>query len=173
MEHLFFQAPGAQKAAGEAEFQRLLPKHKRASAPRKSVAGYLRALDHMLSTVVGFGLGAFVQTEEDALAVYSRRPLRALVFNMDEGSNCLALCWWLQYAANVRMTFVRDIFHRQWRDLTLALKHCGMWSTVLLSSVVYNLHQGPWEGGAWWQETVEASRGYLAHAGPDSPLLKA
>eukprot|EP00974_Lingulodinium_polyedra_P030085 2897503-Lingulodinium_polyedra.AAC.1 len=57
---------------------------------------------------------------------------------------------WLGYAARARVLAVRDIFHREWNDVCLSLKGAGVWSTVVMTSVLFNLPYGPWEGQSWW-----------------------
>ena len=76
----------------------------------------------------------------------AHRP--TLVLHLDEGSPSYAMCWYMQYFLKLRFVFIRDIYHREWNDMCLALKACSLWSVVVMSTVVFNLHHGPWNGCA-------------------------
>ncbi len=90
---------------------------------RESAHSNLRAVDHLLTVVLGKGLSFFLasggegQEESELLA-----ERRTLVLHLDEGSPTLAMCWWLLYHTRVRIVPVWDIFHREWNDCKNAIK---------------------------------------------------
>ena len=130
----------------------------------------LRCLDSLLHHTVGYGLSTFASTvtEQPALC---QRP--TLVLTMDEGSPGYALVWWMAYHQQLRMAFLRDPLHRQWNDLTLALKATGLWWVVIMSTVAFNLSHGPWNGSSWFEKIREGGLTLLAEEGPHSALVNA
>ena len=44
---------------------------------------------------------------------------------------------------------------------------------VLLSSMLFNLPFGPWEGGSWWQKSCGAAEAYVARATFAFPVFSA
>eukprot|EP00974_Lingulodinium_polyedra_P064786 6260559-Lingulodinium_polyedra.AAC.1 len=67
---------------------------------------------------------------------------------------------------------MRDIFHRQWNDALQGIKNASLHWVILLSSVVYNMNYGPWEGSAWWHKVQEGGRFYWDRAGPQDLLFQ-
>ena len=96
----------------------------------------------------GAGMSVFLPTPlpEVSAVPLARRP--TLVMCYDEGSPNVALAQWLQYRARLRVICLRDPFLREWNDVTNALRAVGLWDTVLLSTVCFNLPHGPWNGQA-------------------------
>ena len=111
--------------------------------PRKSSFRFLRTIDYLLVLTLGFGLASFCKASQAPLL---QRPL--LLLHTDEGSSGMAAVWFLKSHLDCRFFHFRDIFHREWNDVTLALRRCGLDWTILLRTVVYNLCFGPWEGSA-------------------------
>ena len=89
----------------------------------------------------------------------------------DEASSDLSMVHWLLWKAQVRLVHFRDPLRRQWNDATNAIKRAALWSTVLLSTIVYNLAYGPWQGTAWWRKLQEGAAEFLAGAQPGDRLL--
>ena len=86
----------------------------------------------------------------------STKPLRsttgfphALNLNLDEGSSGFSMSWFTLFGLKLRFAFIRDPFHREWNDVRGALSDNGVWWCVLLSSMLFNLPFGSWEGGSW------------------------
>ena len=115
---------------------------------RLSAWYYLRALDHKLATMLGFGLKGFESTADQADLPLQSRPL--LTVHLDEGSPSYAMCWFLFIATRCRFLFIRDVFHREWNDIQNAVRTCKLWPTIVMTQLVLNLGHGPWQGGAWW-----------------------
>ena len=107
------------------------------------------------------------------LASKSLLSLPLLVLHFDEGSPNQALYCWMQYQARLRVIGVRDIYHREWNDVTLALRQAGLWRYVVLSSILFNLPYGPWNGGAWFGKLCESARDLAARDGTGGALFKA
>ena len=130
-----------------------------------------RALDRILVTMLGQGLAAFSQKPDDAGQPIDSRPV--LIVWMDEGSPTYALSLYLQYATKTRCLFIRDAFHREWNDCTLALRHCGFWPTMLLSQLVFNLPHGPWGGAGWYEQLLQGAESLIRHGGASGGLFSA
>eukprot|EP00975_Prorocentrum_lima_P010519 2234602-Prorocentrum_lima.AAC.1 len=84
------------------------------------------ALDHVLHFMWGKGLDDFLPaTDTSALT----KPLSArptLVLFQDEGSTGFSLQWFLLGHLKLRMASIRDVYHREWNDIKLALKSCKL-----------------------------------------------
>ena len=137
---------------------------------------HLRALDKIMMQGTGSGLSQFSVTAADKII----NPLRAvqglpqtLVLHLDEGSTAFAICWYMAYSLKLRFAPIRDIFHREWNDIRLALGDTNLWWCILLTTMVFNIPYGPWEGGHWWGKMVGAMAAYVARAGYTSPLFSA
>eukprot|EP00974_Lingulodinium_polyedra_P008769 838067-Lingulodinium_polyedra.AAC.1 len=87
------------------------------------------------------------------------------------GSSGYAAGWFLRHKLQGRIFQIHDIFHREWNDVIGALKSSGLWWTVLLSTVVYNLCFGPWGGSAWYQKIKSAAGEYFSKEAPGNPLF--
>ena len=142
--------------------------------PRKPVKARMsahatgRALDRLMTTTVGVGLEDFKQLDGDHLVRIDQR--RLLVVHMDEGSPSYALSWYLQYHERLRSLFIRDNYHREWDDVTLSLRKEGLWPTMLLSQLVFNLAHGPWEGAGWCEKIIQGAKSLIGTA-PDGGEL--
>ena len=114
------------------------------------------ALDNSLRQGTTVGLVVFLQQEGDATTPLPLR--RVLVLHFDEGSPNLAFAYWALYKAKMRAIAVRDIYHREWNDCSMALKAANLWHIVLLLSLVCNLPYGPWDGSGWWSKMLESAK---------------
>ena len=109
------------------------------------------AIDRMLLLCCGFGMFAFLASEEKEKPFHLRK---LLVTFMDEASAQFTLSQWLQYRMHLRYIPIRDMFHREWNDIKLAVNGCGMWWCIVTSTILYNVSYGPWEGCAFWHNLV-------------------
>ena len=138
-----------------------------ANYERLSAHRLMRTLDYLLLLVYGCGLARFCPTGE--FSPLASRPL--LVLCQDEGSPGFAMVWFLLYKTKARVLSLRDPFHRFWNDVCAALKGCGLWWPVLLTTVAFNFTHGPWAGAAWWEKLVGGAREYFQLEDVDSPLF--
>eukprot|EP00974_Lingulodinium_polyedra_P111027 10738955-Lingulodinium_polyedra.AAC.1 len=92
---------------------------------------------------------------------------------MDEGSPGYAGVWHLRYHLRARLFILRDVYHREWNDVKMALGQAGLWWVVLLTSLTFNLCFGPWEGCAWFEKLVSAAVQYFALERVSNPLFQA
>ena len=140
---------------------------------RSGALHHIKLLDKTLTTLLGIGLAAFTPNDDERHRGLVREEgiPPVLVLHLDEGSPAFAMCWFLSFHTKTRIVFIRDIFHREWNDVRLALGDSNAWWIVLLTTVVYNLPYGPWDSQAWWGKMQDASTDYQARAGPTSPLF--
>ena len=118
------------------------------TAVRKTARDILQALDHQFYLTTRVGRARFVVP----YGVLPESPNASnipgtLVLCQDKGCPGYAINWYLMYACSLMLVTLRNIFRREWDDVTNAIKTSGMWFAVLLASVVYNVHYGPWDGG--------------------------
>ena len=170
---MFHSFPGASTTGASAGAKRKREPKKRTKQLRKHVAEQCRALDSQVSEMIGQGLDSF--NGHDDLQQYPHVPHdgRLLVLSLDEGSVGYAGMWWLLYHHRLRLVFLRDPFHRSWNDVCVALKECRLWSVVLLTSVVYNINYGPWDGSAWWHKLCQGAQAYWERATSSDMLFGA
>ena len=171
LQELFFAGTGAMEKGGAEETPRL-PVSAPQNLVRKAARDYLQALDHVLVRTAGKSLGAYAGpcSEEEATAA-APASRQVLVLCQDEGPLGFALHWYLMYFLKLRMVGLRDVFHREWNDIKLGLQQAGVWWCVLLTSIVYNMAYGPWEGQAWFAKLQEGAREYWSHASVADPLF--
>jgi hypothetical protein len=130
----------------------------------------MRALDYLLVSTFGFGLEQYCHAKLP-IDPWGRHTLWVLY--MDEGSTWFAVVWYLQYHIIGRVLMVRDIFQREWNDVQLAVKHCGLTTVILLTTMVLNLCYGPWEGAAWFEKLKAGTVQYFGKEKAHSPLFSA
>jgi hypothetical protein len=94
-----------------------------------------------------------------------------LLLHTDKGNTGMAAVWILKSHLDCSFFHFRDIFHREWNDVTLALRRCGLYWTILLSTVVYNLCFGPWEGSAWFEKLKAGAEEYFKKESVARPLF--
>jgi len=147
-------------------------KAKPRQVPRLAALDLLVALDSQVEVVVGAGLAQFVPDVGAAMVPYAPHRRKVLTIVADEASSNLSLLHWLQWKTQLRMVHMRDPLHRELNDVTDALKKAGLWSVVLLTTVVFNLAYGPWKGSAWWRKLQEGGAELAATAGVGDQLLE-
>ena len=64
-----------------------------------------------------------------------------------------------------------DPSHRVWNDIKQAFTNAGLWTFVLVMSIVLNLDYGPWDGAAFHQRSQDAMANILANGGLQHPLF--
>lgn len=168
-EEWYTQAAGfwaAQAGRSELDAKKDGPKRYRSKAK-----AWVTACDHMLVTMTGVGLKDFAQPEPEQRG--DPRGWPVLTICLDQGSGGWAGGMWLQHQAGVNALLLFDVSHRGWNDACLALRGCGMWSTVLLLQVCMNLDHGPWQDGKWHKELREATSLCQSLVSPNScPMLR-
>ena len=157
------QAGGRKRKRTIVKGPRVIVKERRASF------ACLRALDNALLQGTKRGLADFMEDAEGSTGDLCKRSVLVIFF--DEASTNMAMAMWLQYKVRLRMIFIRDVFHREWNDVSLAVKHTGLWWVVLLSSLAFNLPFGPWDGSGWWEQRKEGARDLLANAPHGGPFV--
>eukprot|EP00974_Lingulodinium_polyedra_P088979 8626383-Lingulodinium_polyedra.AAC.1 len=178
---LFFRD---EKAAAGAEEQQEGPPTKKRKTTRKGKKGsgrpvpratshsMFRAVDHLLQMSLGQGLSSFGPLAPPAPGL-SLDSVPVLVLHTDEHSVNLAMVNWLSYHMRIPLLHCRDIFHREWNDAQDGIKSAGLWHVVALTSLVYNLNYGPWEGGSWFEKLRAGAQDLFATAQASDPLFNA
>ena len=65
-----------------------------------------------------------------------------------------------------------DPYHRQWNDLKLAYRSCGLFKVMLQYSLVFNLNYGPSGSRAWFLRKQQAANDFLQqHDAHSEPFL--
>jgi len=147
-------------------------KAKPRQVPRLAALDLLVALDSQVEVVVGAGLAQFVLDVGAAMVPYAPHRRKVLTIVADEASSNLSLFHRLQWKTQLRMVHMRDPLHRELNDVMDALKKAGLWSVVLLTTVVFNLAYGPWKGSAWRRKLQEGGAELAATAGVGDQLLE-
>lgn len=87
------------------------------------------------------------------------RPL--LIENMDSGSQNVCKAFYLLSQKKSRVLPIWDAFHKRW-DMTLgAYKSVGLWASIKLMSITFEVKRGPFKGFAFFIQQLGAMRGYL------------
>ena len=128
-------------------------------------------MEHCLLTMLGLQLSHFLATQ--APAGYTRVPRPMLILCLDQGSPGWSSCFWLAYHCLLRVAVLHDPFHRCWNDLCGAVKDTGLWWAVQLSTMVYNVMYGPWEGSKWFNVLRLGALDFFKSADASDPLLAA
>ena len=147
---------------------------------RQSAYIHLKALDKLLSLTIGSGLDAFIAGDnlEDVIAYIADSSKEGsipatLALHLDEGSPAYAMAWFLVNHCGLRMIHIRDIFHREWNDVKLAVGQCSLWDVVVLTTVVYNMPHGPWDGGMWFNKVRGVAEDVIRNMNASNPLFTA
>ena len=94
-----------------------------------------------------------------------------LTLCMDQDIIGVAFTYYAINSLRCRILPLWDPSHRMWNDVRGALSLSGVWQYTLVHTVLLNVFFGPWNGSAWWEQTVEASRLFFKTAGPSYPLF--
>ncbi len=155
-------------------------------APRTTTLDYINALDNALDGGLGRRLHDFAEDKAflaNPVVLGSRQvsgtannpePTQipaTLTICTDEGSPQIAMMYFLLYELRLLMVAFRDPAHRCWNDVGNALKSCNLYSTILTSTLVFNLHYGPWKGAAWFSQIIDAATDMVTFLDPDDRLL--
>eukprot|EP00974_Lingulodinium_polyedra_P006089 576266-Lingulodinium_polyedra.AAC.1 len=81
----------------------------------------------------------------------------------------MALATFLLYHLKCRLVPMRDIYHREWNDVKLALKKSDLWYAVLLSTLAFNLPYGPWDGAGWFSKLQDSAKALMEEESIASP----
>ena len=185
----FFAASNAKRHTtkkGKKKARRKMPKCPFAvTGQRQSALLHLKALDKQLKLTTGAGLNAYGDNGYSSYQIASAFLLgivlagcltsipRTLTLHLDEGSPAYAMVWFLTNQCDLRMMAQRDIFHREWNDTRLAVTLSHLWDVVILTTVVFNLPHGPWDGGTWHNKMKESALRIIAAMPSSNPLFVA
>lgn len=98
-----------------------------------------------------------------------RRPL--LVQNMDSGSQNVCMTFYLVNGKGARILPIWDVFHKRWNMTQNAYKAAGIWMSVKLQSITFEISRGPFKGFAFFVQQLEAMQAYLELVDDSDPLL--
>ena len=94
-----------------------------------------RGLDNAIKEGTGKGFENFTTSPPGNDGELSDKPLLCLHF--DECSSNLGMFLFMLYTLPLRLVAFRDLFHREWNDIKLALQAAGVWHAVLLSTLIF------------------------------------
>ena len=112
------------------------------------------AIDNALKLLHGRGLAAFLADPERPVS----DDTTVLSMSMGQGSIGMSVMWSAVNKVRLMILPLWDPSHRLWNDTKLAISDAGLWPFVLLHLVLLNCWHGPWNGSAFWEQTVDASR---------------
>ena len=169
-QRLFLRKRSRPKTKAQAKRKGRQPKAAKAVVHERLAAFNLfRGLDHAMKEGADIDLSNFTREAAGAETPLCDRPLMSLHY--DECSANLAMYLYMAYALKMRVVAFRDIFHREWNDVRLALQSAGVWWAVLLSTLIFNFPHGPWEGSAWFGQLVQGITDFAKRSPAGSPLL--
>ena len=131
--------------------------------PRLAALDLLRSINHALSSV-DLPLSRFAE------GPWAPGQHAMLTIACDEGPDNCAAMWWLTHHRRLRVVWMRDPPHREHNDVTLAIKHSGLWGSVLDMCLVWNLGYGPFNSGAWYKSMLEGASDMLHNLQPSDGL---
>ena len=99
-----------------------------------------------------------------------QRPL--LVENMDSGSTNVCKTFYLLNQKRARVVPMWDVFHKRWNMTQNAYKAVGIWPSIKLQSITFEVNRGPFKGFAFFCQQLEAMRGFLELATETDPLFE-
>ena len=106
--------------------------------------------------------------------VGAQSPSRSVLAQFaDECASQLSLQQGLAHGAHIRIIFLKDVFHRYWRDVLNALSDAGLMSMVFEALHVMNIPHGPWKSGKWWREMQESMDKHFRRNTHENPLFQA
>lgn len=140
---------------------------------RRAAHWWIRCLHAMLIRMCGFGLDVFCsgETTEAVRALVGCTETeflargRILTVSLDQHSVGWASCFFLKRAPKLNIVGIGDFAHRVWNDCEVSLGRAGLWEVVLLSSVLFNINFGPYDGSKWWRTCQEAATEYFQKIG--------
>lgn len=98
------------------------------------------------------------------------RPL--LIENMDSGSQNMCKTFYLLSQKKARVLPVWDAFHKRWNMAQAAHKATGLWMSIKLNSITFEINRGPFKGFAFFVQQLEAMRGFLDMVSEGDPLFE-
>lgn len=88
-----------------------------------------------------------------------------LSISLDQHSVGWSNCFFLKRGLRLNVIAIGDFAHKVWNDCKVALGRARMWEIILLSSILFNVNFGPWDGSKWWRTCQEAASEYFGRVG--------
>ena len=124
----------------------------------------------------GNGMEVFVTESDDVIGPFKKwfesKDIKVLVLHLDEGSQAYSATWFIAYRLGLCFVCMRDIYHREWNDVKLALSDSNLWWVVILTTVALNMPHGPWEGASFHDKMKEMAGIDLKEQAAQSPLFR-
>ena len=123
-EHAVAKAKAKAKAMPKPKIARKAKVPVTVKAVRQGGYHHIAALDKILYQTLGYGLDQFQRDDSDdwrGLVTDVIRLPKTLVLHLDEEGPAYSMCWYLLYKEKLRFMMMRDIYHREWNDIRLAL----------------------------------------------------
>ena len=180
LDHFFRPGPGC-AVEGATQGKKLR------KAPRVVTLEYINAVDNALYAGLNKRLHDFAEDAtflETPVVLASKQgagtdipmpmPTKfpaTLTICSDEGLPQTAMIYFLYYEMRLNIIALKDPAHRCWNDVSNALKACNLYSTVITSALVFNLHYGPWKGAGWFSQIIDAAADMVNVLSPSDRLL--
>lgn len=123
------------------------------------------AIDNALRVGTGRGLAFFKKPTDGALSPFAWPRLSMAP---DQGTDGLAALNYLMYDQSLNIDLTPDTSHGMWRDVQLAIKRTGHWSSLLLLVSTFNVFHGPYEEDRFYHVVKEAVQEYFLVADPST-----
>ena len=146
--------------------------------PRIASLQWMQMLDHVLHIGVQRRLqqfqvddATFVKLQQSASSDTTSAPPPCLSIISDQQSVQMSAMNFLTFHCRVNCLHIRDPAHRAWNDMVIGIKKGGFWPVVVSSTVIFNLHYGPWASAAWHAHVKSAVLEMQKVLAPDDELL--
>jgi len=105
------------------------------------------------------GYTHYYDSNTDSEVAIEKRPL--LIENMDSGSQNMCKAFYLLNSKKARYLPIWDLFHKRSNMTLNAYKSVGLWASIKLQSITFEINRGPFKGYAFFVQQLEAMEGLL------------
>ena len=151
--------------AGDVDEKKKLPK----KLERLASFYLLHACEWQLQGMGLPGYAAYLPVFGPELPIETR-PL--LVENMDSASTNVCKTYYLLNQKLARMLPIWDCFHKRWNMTLNAYKAVGVWPSIKLQSITFEINRGPFKGFAFFMQQLEAMQAFLELASETDPMFE-
>ena len=139
-----------------------------------------KALDHMLTVVLGEGLATFKLPSSSRQELLEKLLSGAdvpvppvLSLSTDLGGGMLTLANWVRYQTDLMFVHMPDLAHARNNAILQGIRDSGLWSFILIMRVTYKAFFGPFSSWSWLQKLQDASEELQNLLDVHDPLVQA